>query len=129
VGPFRRLADAGVPLCLGSDQHVRSDLLGEARALEAHARLVSGERGRFSPAELVDALTVTGPPPAADSSSSTRAGDLLRTTTLRPGTSFDGPVLLVDDRIRSRWTTTVAAALLAEAGATSVLPLALHQLP
>ena len=60
VGPFRRLADAGVPLCLGSDQHVRGDLLGEARALEEHQRLVSGERGRFTPAELVDALTVGG---------------------------------------------------------------------
>jgi ATP-dependent DNA helicase RecQ len=49
--------------------------------------------------------------------------------TLRPGVTFDGPVLLVDDRIRSRWTVTVAGSLLAEAGATSVLPLALHQLP
>jgi formiminoglutamate deiminase len=60
IGPFRRLADAGVPLCLGSDQHVRADLLGEAQALEATARLVSGERGRFSPAELVAALTTAG---------------------------------------------------------------------
>jgi formiminoglutamate deiminase len=60
VGPFRRLAEAGVPLCLGSDQHVRGDLLGEAQSLEAHERLVSGERGRFSPAELVDALTAAG---------------------------------------------------------------------
>ena len=54
---------------------------------------------------------------------------MLRTTTLQPGVSFDGPVLLVDDRIRSRWTVTVAGALLADAGATSVLPLTLHQLP
>ena len=60
IGPFRRLADAGVPLCLGSDQHVRADLLGEAQLLEAGARLVSGERGRFSPAELVDAVTAAG---------------------------------------------------------------------
>ena len=78
---------------------------------------------------LVDALAVSGPAPAVDASSSTRAQDLLRTTTLQPGVSFDGPVLLVDDRIRSRWTLTVAASLLAEAGATTVLPLALHQLP
>jgi formiminoglutamate deiminase len=60
VGPFRRLADAGVPLCLGSDQHVRGDLLGEAQALEAHERLTSGERGRFSPAALVQAVTSAG---------------------------------------------------------------------
>jgi ATP-dependent DNA helicase RecQ len=78
---------------------------------------------------LVDALVVSGPAPTADASSATRATDLLHTMTLRPGVAFDGPVLLVDDRIRSRWTLTVAGSLLAEAGATSVLPLALHQLP
>jgi hypothetical protein len=36
-----------------------------------------------------------------------------------------GPVLLVDDRIESGWTMTVAAKLLREAGAPAVLPLAL----
>jgi ATP-dependent DNA helicase RecQ len=46
-----------------------------------------------------------------------------------PGVNFTGPVLLVDNTIRTRWTATVAAALLADAGATSVLPLAIHQLP
>ena len=60
IGPFRRLADAGVPLCLGSDQHVRGDLLGEAQALEAGQRLAGGERGCLSPAALVTALTSAG---------------------------------------------------------------------
>ena len=78
---------------------------------------------------LVDALAVSGPPPSADSSSSVRAKDLLYRTTLRDGVRFDGPVLLVDDTIRTRWTLTVAGSLLAGAGATSVLPLAIHQLP
>jgi ATP-dependent DNA helicase RecQ len=41
----------------------------------------------------------------------------------------DGPLLLVDDTYRSGWTTTVAAALLRDAGATSVMPLVVHQLP
>ncbi|HEY3735590.1 MAG TPA: DEAD/DEAH box helicase, partial [Streptosporangiaceae bacterium] len=36
-----------------------------------------------------------------------------------------GPVLLVDDRIETGWTMTVAARLLREAGAPGVLPLAL----
>jgi ATP-dependent DNA helicase RecQ len=36
-----------------------------------------------------------------------------------------GPVLLVDDRIESGWTMTVAARLLREAGAPAVLPLVL----
>jgi formiminoglutamate deiminase len=60
TGPARQLADAGVPLCLGSDQHVTSDLLGEAQALEMDERLASGERGRFGIDELLAALTVVG---------------------------------------------------------------------
>ena len=60
IGPFRALRDAGSPLCLGSDQHVAADLLGEARLLEGYARLSSGERGRFTPGELVEALTAGG---------------------------------------------------------------------
>jgi len=39
--------------------------------------------------------------------------------------SLGGPVLLVDDRIDTGWTMTVAARLLREAGAAGVLPLAL----
>jgi cytosine/adenosine deaminase-related metal-dependent hydrolase len=60
IGPFRRLRDAGSPLCLGSDQHAVTDLLGEARLLEANERLATGERGRFRPDELVTALTADG---------------------------------------------------------------------
>ncbi|MET0765336.1 MAG: formimidoylglutamate deiminase [Blastococcus sp.] len=60
IGPFRRLRDAGATLCLGSDQHAMTDLLGEARLLEAYERLATGERGRFLPAELMAALTVDG---------------------------------------------------------------------
>jgi ATP-dependent DNA helicase RecQ len=78
---------------------------------------------------LVEALAVTGPGPNADSASAVRAKDLLYTTALRPGTFFAGPVLLVDDTVRSRWTITVASSLLVEAGATTVLPLAIHLLP
>ncbi|HEY7815273.1 MAG TPA: phosphoribosyltransferase, partial [Nakamurella sp.] len=78
---------------------------------------------------LVDALQVTGPPPSAEVSSAVRGRELLARTVLRDGVRFDGPVLLVDDIIRTRWTVTVASALLVEAGATAVLPLAVHQLP
>lgn len=56
IGPFRRLHDAGSPLCLGTDQHASADLIAEARLLEASERLTSGARGRFAPAELVAAL-------------------------------------------------------------------------
>jgi formiminoglutamate deiminase len=60
IGPFRRLADAGSPLCVGGDQHATTDLLAEARAVEQGERLATGQRGRFTPAELVTALTAAG---------------------------------------------------------------------
>ena len=60
IGPAVALRDAGSPLALGSDQHAVVDLLEEARALEMHERLATGVRGRFTPAELVDALTRAG---------------------------------------------------------------------
>jgi len=60
VGPARRLADAGARIALGTDQHAVVDPLLEARALEHGERLASGRRGRFSPAELVAALTRGG---------------------------------------------------------------------
>ncbi len=78
---------------------------------------------------LVDALEVTGPPPSAEVSSAVRVRELLARTALRTGVELGGPVLLVDDVIRTRWTVTVASALLVEAGAGAVLPLAVHQLP
>jgi formiminoglutamate deiminase len=60
IGPFRRLRDAGAPLSLGSDQHAMTDLLAEARLLEAHERLTTGERGGFRADELTAALTADG---------------------------------------------------------------------
>jgi ATP-dependent DNA helicase RecQ len=39
--------------------------------------------------------------------------------------SLDGPVLLVDDLVDSRWTVTVVGRLLRQAGADAVLPFAL----
>ncbi len=78
---------------------------------------------------LVDALAVSGPPPTAEAASAVRARDLLARTSVRYGVSFDGPVLLVDDTVRTRWTITVASTLLAEAGASHVMPLAVHLLP
>jgi formiminoglutamate deiminase len=57
IGPARALRDAGVRLSLGTDQHVRADLLAEARDLEMHQRLTTGHRGIFDPVELVGTLT------------------------------------------------------------------------
>jgi ATP-dependent DNA helicase RecQ len=79
---------------------------------------------------LVDALGVSGPPPTAEAASAARARDLLARTRVRDGMSFYGPVLLlVDDTVQTRWTVRVASALLAEVGASQVMPLAVHLLP
>ncbi len=90
---------------------------------------VAEHLARIGRLPLVDALAVTGPPPDIDGASAVRATDLVQRTSVRPGLSFDGPVLLVDDVIRTRWTVTVAGSLLAQAGASLVLPLAIHQRP
>ncbi|HEX5533985.1 MAG TPA: formimidoylglutamate deiminase [Actinomycetales bacterium] len=60
IGPFRALADAGSPLSVGTDQHALVDLLEETRLVESYERLATGERGRFTPAALLDVLTVNG---------------------------------------------------------------------
>ena len=57
IGPAEALRDAGVRLSLGTDQHVRADLLAEARDLELHQRLATGRRGILTLAELTTALT------------------------------------------------------------------------
>jgi formiminoglutamate deiminase len=60
VGPARSLADAGSPLCLGSDSHAVIDLFEEARAVELDERLVTGHRGHHQPAGLLAAATEAG---------------------------------------------------------------------
>lgn len=60
LGPMRALADAGSPICLGSDQHAVVDPMAEARSLEMHERLSSGRRGNFAPSELVAAMSADG---------------------------------------------------------------------
>jgi formiminoglutamate deiminase len=60
IGPAHALAEAGAHLSLGSDQHAMIDPFEEARGLEMHERLASNERGRFTPAELLESATVAG---------------------------------------------------------------------
>ena len=60
VGPASRLADAGSPMCLGSDSNAVIDLLEEARALELDQRRATGRRGLHQPEELLRAATVNG---------------------------------------------------------------------
>jgi formiminoglutamate deiminase len=60
VGPARSLADAGSPLCLGSDSHAVVDLFEEARAVELDERLATGRRGHHQPPDLLAAATGSG---------------------------------------------------------------------
>jgi formiminoglutamate deiminase len=60
IGPARALADAGSPLCVGSDSHAVIDLFEEARAVELDERLRTERRGHFSAAELLRAASTAG---------------------------------------------------------------------
>ncbi|WP_448058522.1 formimidoylglutamate deiminase [Cellulomonas hominis] len=60
IAPGARLRAAGCRLSVGSDQHVVTDLLGEARSVEMHERLAGGVRGVLAPSALVDLLTRDG---------------------------------------------------------------------
>jgi formiminoglutamate deiminase len=60
IGPARRLADAGSSLTLGSDQQAVIDPFEELRGVELHERLATGERGRFTPQELIMIASASG---------------------------------------------------------------------
>jgi formiminoglutamate deiminase len=60
IGPARALADAGSPLCLGSDSHAVIDLFEEARTVELDERLSTEHRGHFTAGELLTMATAAG---------------------------------------------------------------------
>ena len=60
IGPATALRDAGATLSLGSDQNAIVDPFEELRGLEMDERLDSGQRGRFTPMELLEAATSAG---------------------------------------------------------------------
>lgn len=101
-----------------------------------HPRLVASlaaalaEVGRL---KVLDALVVDGPRAERDLSTKARAMYQEPRISLAPDASVsdiaDEVVLLVDDRLRTGWTMTLAGALLREAGAEAVLPLVIHRQP
>lgn len=60
IGRSVALRDAGARLTLGSDGHTVIDMFAEARGVELHERLASGQRGSWSADQLWDAATATG---------------------------------------------------------------------
>jgi ATP-dependent DNA helicase RecQ len=87
--------------------------------------------GRLAYLGSLDYATADGPGPRRHNSAQRLASvwralsvpNDLRTAIAESAAS--GPVLLIDDQIDSGWTMTVAAAMLRDAGAPAVLPLAL----
>jgi formiminoglutamate deiminase len=60
IGPGRALADAGSPLSVGSDSQAVIDVFEEARGVELHERLATGQRGHWPAPDLLDAATSVG---------------------------------------------------------------------
>jgi ATP-dependent DNA helicase RecQ len=87
------------------------------------------EIGRLTYLGALDYATPDGPGPRRHNSAQRLASlwrSLVVPDDLRDALStVDAPVLLIDDQIDTGWTMTVAAALLRDAGASAVLPLAL----
>jgi len=90
---------------------------------------VAEHLGRVGRLPVIDGLESVGRRPTDDAASGVRVRELLDGLAIRAGVGFEGPVLLVDDTIRTRWTATVAGKLITDAGASGVLPFAIHQLP
>ena len=79
---------------------------------------------------LHDVFEWNGGPTPDDAASTPVVAHLETAIRLVDGTDLPrGPILLVSTEVRSRWSGTVAGALLREAGAPSVLLLTLHQRP
>jgi ATP-dependent DNA helicase RecQ len=99
----------------------------------SHPRRVAGlaahvaEVGRLP---LLDVLRASGPRPPEDVASAGRVSALWDGLSLVDGAGMPaGPVLLIDDVLRTGWTATVAATLLVDAGAAAALPLVGHRRP
>ena len=93
------------------------------RTLAEHIAL----KGRLP---LHDMFSWVGGPAPDDSSSTPVVAHLESAISLAADADLpNGPVLLVASSVRTRWTATVAAALLRENGAPQVLLLALHLQP
>jgi ATP-dependent DNA helicase RecQ len=86
--------------------------------------------GRLGYLGALGYATPDGPGPRRHNSAQ-RLSTVWRALTVPPelraaiAAAGDDPILLVDDQVDTGWTMTVAAALLRDAGATAVLPLAL----
>jgi len=96
--------------------------MADNRQLAAHI----ARRGRLP---LLDVMSWAGGPAPDDAASTPVVAHLESAIRLAPTDWPDGPVLLVAAQVRTRWTATVASALLREQGVPLVLLLAVHVQP
>lgn len=91
IGPAAALRDAGVELCVGSDENVCIDPFEEVRRLDGHQRLASGKRDGFAPAELLAIMTEQGQRaagwPECGEIAEGRAADFIAIDTASPRTA------------------------------------------
>ena len=79
---------------------------------------------------VIEPFEVSSPHAPSGLSPAARARTVEARIRLRAGIAVpSGPILLVDDTLRTSWTMTISGALLREAGATAILPLVVHQRP
>lgn len=79
---------------------------------------------------VIEPFEISGPHAPSGLSPAARARTVEARIRLRAGIAVpSGPILLVDDTLRTGWTMTISGALLREAGATAILPLVVHQRP
>ena len=96
---------------------------------EANRRLAM-EVARVGRLPLVDAFVWNGPATPSSGSSGPTVAHLEAAIRMKADVLLPpGPVLMCAARMRSGWALTVCAALLAEAGADTALPLVVHRLP
>jgi formiminoglutamate deiminase len=99
IAPGAALHAAGARLSVGSDQHVRTDLLAEARSVELHERLRAETRGVLTPTDLMTLLTTGGHTTLGDPTGGRLApgarADLVAIRTDTPRTAGADPAQLV----------------------------------
>ncbi|WP_028049010.1 formimidoylglutamate deiminase [Cellulomonas sp. URHD0024] len=99
IAPAAALHAAGARLAVGSDQHVRTDLLAEAGSVELHERLAGETRGVLTPRDLMTLLTAGGHTCLGDPTGGRLApgapADLVAVRTDTPRTAGADPAQLV----------------------------------
>lgn len=84
IGPLGRMADAGSPICVGSDSNAVIDMLEESRGLELDQRRANGRRIHHQPIDLFRAATLNGMRALGWDGGELRAGMLADFITIEP---------------------------------------------